>query len=293
MSGTFNWTHYDFSTAEGIRAVRAEPGINDLVESALLDEDSRPRTLVTPAGTLVILRGVNLNPGAGFEDMISVRLWANPDRVVSTGRRRLRSVESLQADIEAGKGPTNGGELICQLVSRLADFLGEAVEDLENRLDEVESHVAETRTLTRQSPFSLLRRQCARVRRYLGPQREALEQLLRSPGDLLGPKDVAVLREEANRLTLILEDLDLVRERAMVAQEEFLGILAHEQNTRMLLLSIIAAIFLPLSFVTGLMGMNVAGLPGTVNPWAFVIVVLLMVGLAAGILFLFRLKRWF
>ena len=79
----------------------------------------------------------------------------------------------------------------------------------------------------------------------------------------------------------------------MVSQEEFLGIVAHEQNARMLLLSIVAAIFLPLSFLTGLMGMNVAGLPGTVNEYAFSLLVALMVLVAGGILLLFRAWRWF
>jgi zinc transporter len=79
----------------------------------------------------------------------------------------------------------------------------------------------------------------------------------------------------------------------MVAQEEFLGIIAHEKNSRMLVLSIVAAIFLPLSFLTGLMGMNVAGLPGTVNAWAFWILVVLMMAIAAVILVLFRIRNWF
>jgi zinc transporter len=171
--------------------------------------------------------------------------------------------------------------------------MGEAVEELETRIEEAENQVAESRTIGRNSPFSLIRRQCARVRRYLGPQREALEHLLKSPGDLLNPDQVATMREEANRLTLVLEDLDLVRERAMVAQEEFLGIMAHEQNERMLLLSIVAAVFLPLSFVTGLFGMNVAGLPGTAEPKAFLVLMVLMTAIAAGILLLFRHKRWF
>ena len=89
-----------------------------------------------------------------------------------------------------------------------------------------------------------------------------------------------------------LEDLDLVRERALVAQEEFLGMIANEQNNRMLLLSIVAAIFLPLSFLTGLMGMNVAGLPGTENNWAFGIIVFLMTLIAVLILLLFRARKW-
>ena len=110
---------------------------------------------------------------------------------------------------------------------------------------------------------------------------------------MLSAEDQANLREQVNQLQIVIEDLDLIRERAMVAQEEFLGIVAHEQNARMLVLSIVAAIFLPLSFLTGLMGMNVAGLPGMENEWAFWILVVLMFLTSGAILFLFHKKRWF
>lgn len=293
MNNNFSWTHINFSDPEGVRVVEEEPGIDEVIEHALLDEDSRPRALVTPEGTLLILRGVNLNTGSDIEDMISIRVWARPDRVVSTARRRLRSVETMKTQADSGKGASSGGEFLCQLIQRLGDYMGEAIENIEAKLEEAENQVAETGAIARNSPFSVIRRQCARIRRYLGPQREALVQLLKAQGELLGAEEIAIVREEANRLTLILEDLDLVRERAMVSQEEFLGIVAHEQNARMLLLSIVAAIFLPLSFLTGLMGMNVAGLPGTVNEYAFALLVLLMLLVAGGILLLFRAWRWF
>jgi zinc transporter len=143
------------------------------------------------------------------------------------------------------------------------------------------------------SPFSVLRHQTARIRRYLAPQKEALDRLSRTTDPIFSADDKARFTEQAKRITLFLEDLDLVRERAMVAQEEYLGIVAHEQNARMLVLSIVAAVFLPLAFLTALMGMNVAGLPGMENPWAFWILLVLMLLSAGIILVLFRIKRWF
>ncbi len=140
--------------------------------------------------------------------------------------------------------------------------------------------------------FINLRRQAVRIRRFLVPQRDGLERLSRQQTELMSDADRFELREEADRLTRYLEDLDLVRERAMVAQEELLANYAQEQNSRMYLLAIVAAVFLPLSFLTGLMGMNVAGLPGTENPAAFLLLVLLMIGVAVAILFALKWRRW-
>ena len=78
----------------------------------------------------------------------------------------------------------------------------------------------------------------------------------------------------------------------MVAQEDLLGRLAQQQNERMYILSVVAAIFLPLSFLTGLFGMNVAGLPGTEDPFAFALTLVLMLASAVGIGAFFRWKGW-
>jgi zinc transporter len=165
-------------------------------------------------------------------------------------------------------------------------------DQIEVRLEQAEESVNDADAILKNSPFSVVRRQSARIRRYLTPQREALDSLARNPQPVFTKAQAAELREQTNRITLVLEDLDLVRERALVAQEEFLGMIAHQQNTRMLLLSIVAAIFLPLSFLTGLFGMNVAGLPGLEDPWAFNIIVFLMTLIAILILLLFRARKW-
>ena len=100
------------------------------------------------------------------------------------------------------------------------------------------------------------------------------------------------LREEADRITRYLEDLELARERTMVLREEFLGQLAQEQNSRMYVLSVVAAVYLPLTFITGLLGMNVGGLPGLDNPKGFVGSVIAMLVAAVALVALFRSKKW-
>jgi zinc transporter len=224
--------------------------------------------------------------------MISVRAWLEPGRVVTAARRQLRSLADIRSAIEQGTGPATPTTLLLELVERLNRYIGEGIENIEESIDRAEEAAARDSSLNRSSAFNRLRRQTAQIRRYLSPQREALDRLGRVGDSLFDAEQSIELREQLNRLTLHLEDLELVRERALVAQEEFLGLLAHEQNARMLVLSIVAAIFLPLSFLTGLMGMNVAGLPGTGNPWSFWILVLLMLTAAGLILVIFRLRKW-
>lgn len=286
------WLHLDFTDPNAQRWIKNHSGVSQVVGDALLDEDSRPRAIDLDKGILVILRGLNTNPGADPEDMVSIRIWLEPTRVISTRRRTLWSVSQLHGFIMAGHGPQSTGDFLVQLVTLLGERIGPIVDQLDAAIEEAEGSFDASKVMDYQGEFATLRRQSARIRRYLLPQRDALEQMARQSTHILNDDHCAALREQANEMTRHLEDLDLVRERSMVAQEELLGQLALEQNRRMYVLSLVAAVFLPLSFLTGLMGMNVAGLPGTKDSSAFGTLSLAMIGVALGILGLFKWKKW-
>ena len=286
------WVHLDFSHRKAREWLLDESGVAEPIVEAMLQEDIRPRSLQTPQGILTVLRGVNLNPGSDVEDMVSIRVWLERDRIISARRRRLMSVQQIQEELLAGNGPVSPGDFLTRLVDNLGDRIADVIENIDESIEVAEANQANSRQQNYRGEFGNLRRKTAHIRRYLSPQREALDRLSRMQGDILSHSDLGSLQEETNRLTLFVEELDLSRERAMVAQEELLSSLALEQNSKMYLLSIVAAVFLPLSFLTGLMGMNVAGLPGTEDPWAFSILVALMLSIGGGILLLFRWKRW-
>jgi zinc transporter len=109
----------------------------------------------------------------------------------------------------------------------------------------------------------------------------------------LSDRQRARLREVADRITRYVEDLDAARERAAVTQEELASRLSEQMNQIMYVLSIVAALFLPLGFLTGLLGINVGGIPGTESKIAFALVCLLMLVIAGAELWMFRRRKWF
>jgi len=258
----------------------------------LLAGETRPRALALATGLMLVVRGVNLNPGADPEDMVAVRLWLDRRQVITSRRRRVLSVEDLSDALEAGSGPTSPGSFLVFLIGRLTERIGAVVGEIEDEVDDIELSIAEDEVAALRARLGDLRRQVASIRRFLSPQRDALDRLYRQPGDFLTDREAQDLREETDRLTRHLEDLDLARERALVTQEELQNRVAQEQNQRVYLLSVIAAIFLPLTFVTGLLGMNVAGLPGTESPWGFAVSAVTMVLLGIGLTVFFKWKNW-
>lgn len=287
------WIHVDLANSSTRPWLIAESSINDVIVNALTQDETRPRAILGDGGILVVLRGVNTNPENNPEDMVAIRIWLEKDRIISSRRRRLLSVQDTVNELGEKKGPRSSGEALVVLIGHLADRIGDFVNTIEDRVAEIEDEEEPSSVERRRRELSQVRRQIASVRRFLSPQRDALDRLYRQPGEWFSENEVQRLREEADRITRHLEDLDLARERAIVLAEEFLAVIAQEQNNRMYVLSVVAAVFLPLTFVTGLLGMNVGGLPGLENPQGFLGAVIIMGLSSAAMIAVFRWKRWF
>ena len=291
VSKECSWVHVDYSVAGADRYL-AMIGVPDEAINALTRPDTRPRMLKLKDGVILSLRAVNMNPGSDPEDMVSLRFWVEPNRVISVRQRKLFSVQDAKDALDAGVGPWTSTELVSDIVERIADRIADFVGRIEEAIDGYEA-VDEGRPIaTLRSEVAQTRRQIARVRRFLAPQRDALEALTRDAPVWMAT-DVHSFREQADRIIRDVEDLDLARERALVLQEEILNRVAQAQNARMYVLSIVAVVFLPITFITGLFGMNVGGLPGTDSAIAFWAVAISMATASVGTIIWLKRHRWF
>ncbi len=287
------WVHLDRTKERVQRWVREESGMPALVGEALLAEETRPRAVERQDGLLVILRGVNVNPGAEPDELIAIRLWIEPGRAVTLRQFRFATVRRLRELATEGRAPESPSALLIAIANGLSMRLGPVVDNLQSLLDESEDRLAtddpgglDTRLLAE------VRRQAIRLRRYLAPQRDALLALASSPSPLLDASQRAELQEIAQRTARFVEDLEEVRDRAAVSQEELRAARERQANRTMYLLTLVAAIALPLGLITGLLGINVGGMPGADSPRAFWIVTGGMAVLATGLVLLFRRLRW-
>ncbi|MGB0713049.1 MAG: zinc transporter ZntB [Gammaproteobacteria bacterium] len=287
------WVHMDYTNDHARRWLEGEADVEPILAEALLAEETRPRCGGLGEGTLLSLRGVNSNPGADPEDMVSIRLYATRQRVLSTRRRPLLSVRDLRDALGRGSGPTSSGELVAMLADRLTERMADVIDQLEERIDDIDERVVDGGGQEVRPAILELRRELIKLRRYLAPQREALSRLAGDPHVWMGDSDRLRVREALDRVNRYLEELDSARDRAAVAHEELGGRLAEQMNTRMYLLSVIAALFLPMGFLTGLLGINVGGIPLAESPWGFAIVSTGLGLILAGQVWLFRRKRWF
>jgi len=287
------WVRLNWEDPDDRHWVEARSGLDELVAEGLLAEDTRPRVVEQEGGLLIILRGVNLNAGRRPEDMISLRLWYDGRRLISASRARLRTVERIAESLEQGEGPRDLPELLLDLIDGISALTDDLIETLEEDLDEAEAALLEDADRELRGRLAQIRRTVIVIRRYLAPERDALLRLATLPSPLIEGLDRGRLRELADGLTRLVEDLDMARDRGAMLHEQLLTRLSDQLNARMYLLSIVAAVFLPLGFLTGLFGINVGGMPWIETPMGFWWVVLLSLATGTGLGWWLKRNCWF
>jgi len=165
--------------------------------------------------------------------------------------------------------PSSGGEFVSRLALGLGETASPVISGLGDQVDTLEEALFDTEARVNRAALSDLRRVVIMLRRYFAPQALATKELRAIPASWVGPRDRQRLGEAADRMVRVTEELEALGQRAQVVQDHMSAQQADHMNRQMFVMSIAAALFLPLGFLTGLMGINVGGMPGVDAPWAF------------------------
>ena len=288
------WAHLDANHADTAAWLASEISyLDDIVIEALLAEETRPRFVPVNDGVLLILRGVNLNANADPEDMVSIRIFVDSHRVVSVQKRPLRAVSDIQSKLIKGSGPNNSSDLITLLMGLLFARMAPVATGLSEVMDTIEEHILDGADSLDREKVLGIRRKAIALKRYIHPQRDLVIQMMESKPALIDEIGYRRLIEAQDSISRVIDELDAVRERAHIINDEVTNQLTERLNKNMYALSVIAAIFLPLGFLTGLLGINIAGIPGAENPAAFAIFCAMLGMLVIAQILLFRKLKWF
>lgn len=287
------WVHLDYEHSQARHWIKENSRLDSIIQQSLLAEETRPRCVSLDDGLLVNMRGVNMNPGSEPEDMVAIRLFCEPNCVISTRNRPLLSVHDITVELDKGIGPKTSGDLLATLAHRLTERMSDVISDLDDAIDAVEEEILRHPSQSFRPKLVGLRREVIMLRRYLAPQRDALSRLQSENNNLLSTENKLSIRESGDRLIRYIEDLESCRDRAAVAYEELSSQLSEQINSRMYILSVVAALFLPLGFLTGLFGINVGGIPFADNPSGFLEILLVLVVIVLIQVIVFRLNKWF
>ena len=286
------WVHFDYSSQMAKDWIRNKSGIDSVAMDALLTEETRPRTTILNDSFLIALRGVNLNPNSKPEDMVSIRLFISDKLIITTKRRNLLSVDEIIDCLKRGVGPKSSSEFLNELTYRVTSRMENVIGELEDRTDFLEESLIDLGNAKFRSELLAIRRETIILRRYLFPQKEAISKLYHDKVTWLDEYEKLELRETNDQVMRYIEELDTIKDKVALIQEDLANKLSEQMNKKMYVLSIISVIFLPLSFLTGLLGINVGGIPGAENENAFYIFVGILALIVSTQLIIFKKNRW-
>ena len=290
-SGEFVWLHLDGRQDDARSWLIAQTDIPEIARGALLASETRPRSDMIAHGALVNLRGLSATPEEGPDPLVSMRFWAETGRAISLTYRSPLALDPAIAQFLNGE-ISDGGDLVSEVAVHITEQLDPHIAAMGDVIDDIEAGLENARLRQLRRQVNHIRSQAISYRRFVAPQRGALERLAINPCDWLDDDDRLHLRDAADRFARMAEELESMRERAAIIHDELTDLRAEQLDARSLVISIVAFVFLPLTFLTGLLGMNVEGIPYAGEQWAFWGVVGICFLLSIGVVGYFVWRRW-
>lgn len=267
-------------------------GVHPLVLEDILNPGQRPKA-ETHAAYLFFVMDIPTLTEAGLEEL-QVSLLVFPDLVVSVEERPNVFFANVEKRLAIGSGRLfqyGSDYLAYALIDAAVDHFFPVLESLGDRLEAIEEVLLQQQDQVLPQ-LHQLRRDLLRLRRSLWPLREAVGTLLRGESPLLSPEVRVFLRDVQDHTLYLLDIVESYREAAASLLELYLSTVAQRTNEVMKVLTVIGTIFLPLTFIVGVYGMNFQHMPELSWPWAYPALWAIMVVLALGMLRAFRRRGW-
>ena len=292
----FRWHHINLSVEPGRRWLTRNSGLPAQLATNFANRALDVGAYNFGSGLLLVLEDRLEKLGdksVDSRDLSEMHIWVDPGRVITGRWQALAATNRLRFRFEKGKAPD--GPMALAL-----DLIGEVVTDVEtinNRceddLDALEDEILGDGTQGVAADLGTLRREFSILRRRLLPLRKTLDAIAAAGVTWLRPEDRERISALANRIDRELAEIGAAQEQARLLQEESNARLAERSGRNIYVLSVLTAVLLPLNLITGIFGMNVAGLPGLHDHSAFFWVMVSMVAIGVAMLALFKVSRWF
>ncbi|MBI6550379.1 zinc transporter ZntB [Xenorhabdus lircayensis] len=285
------WQHLDYKNQDSHQWLMNTTLLPSPIKDGLLSESIRPKVLRMGEGTLITLRSVNRNDNARPDHLVSFRIYINDRIIISSRHRKIHSIDQVLDDLHNGVGAKSTGQWLVEIAGAITDEANDFIEELHDSLIELEDDILEQKVPGR-GELVLLRKQLIVLRRYMAPQRDVFIRLASERLPWMSDEERGLMQEIADRLGRGLDELDGCIARTAVLADEITSMMADAMNRRTYMMSLLAMIFLPTTFLTGLFGVNLGGIPGHAYRFGFGLFSLLLSILIVIFAWWLRRSKW-
>ena len=265
----FWWVHAHLTDTRCRDWIASQDWLTHEAREILLSHELHDRVETDEGQLAGVFVDAKLDFDGEDEEMAELRFVLG-ERILLTGRRRsLRSIENTRIAIERGKAIESPLELLEEIVDREADYMAKAASDLGHAVDAIEDKIMAGYVNDARSHTPHVRRYAIKLHRQMSRLLVLFRRVERAPATRL-PADLRdAAGRIAQRLESIYQEVHSSQDRARLLQDEVSAYLANETNKQLYVLSMLTALFLPATLVSGFFGMNTKGLPFAEDDYGF------------------------
>jgi len=267
----FYWFHLSANHKKSIEWLEHHTDMSDVAINMLTSKNTRPNVVKFPNGLLITFRAVNTSEDDSGDVFNAINIWISEHYILTSRNIKIMAISDIATMIDDGDGPRTKGEFLVQLIHHLQKRISQVVRDVESQTEALEEEVLNREHKDIRTKILSHRKLIVQIRKYLVPQRETLQTLTHEKFLFLHEDSIIAIRYYYDKMVRLVEELDIAKEHVLLIQEEIVNIQNDLMNRSMYRISIISALFLPLGFITGLLGVNIGGVPGIENSNAFMI----------------------
>ncbi|TVP55688.1 MAG: magnesium and cobalt transport protein CorA [Gemmatimonadales bacterium] len=280
---------------ELLESVAAGVGIHPLAIEDVANVGQRPKLEEYSAHLFIVAHMLRVQEAQIHILDEQVSLVVGPGYLISFQEGSGDVFGPVRRRIESGKGQIrsrSSAYLAYALLDALVDSLFVILEQFGEHVETMELQVVEDPTKQTMRSLHHLKRELLVLRRSVWPLRELASSFQRVERDWIEPAVTVYIRDLHDHCYQLIDTVEILREISSGLRDLYLSNLSHRTNEVMKVLTVIASVFIPLTFVAGVYGMNFEHMPELAFPWAYPAVLLLMGLIAGGMLTMFRVRRW-
>ncbi len=286
------WVDLEAPTKDDIKWLRDVFDFHDLALVDVMNNDVRPKQESYGDTLFTVFSAINLNEDEDQLDTINLNIFLTDQYIVSTHLKPLKTTRETVRAMNRSRDPLSRGTdhvyylLLDGVVNRYLDVMDEVDESLVA----LEHEVFDTPSRDIQEKIFREKRRLAYLKRSISPKRDAVRDLVHDDFTQISPEVRLLLRDVLDHILRIVDAIESYRELTTGLMDSYMTNISNRMNEVMKLMSIIATVMLPLSFLTGLFGMNFDVIPGLHLEYGFWALMAFMMTLALILAWLFRRK---
>ncbi|MDT0685670.1 magnesium/cobalt transporter CorA [Autumnicola psychrophila] len=290
------WINIDgLNNTEEIEKLGKYYDLHPLIMEDIVNTGQRPKIDEYPEYLFIVAKMLYYN-GDGSINNEHLSIVVGKDYVLTFQEAGGDVFDGLRERIKIGKGRirSNGADyLMFALLDAVIDNYFAVVDDISDKIELFEDRIFHARTEDNLVlEIQELKRTILRIRRAVFPLREVVNRLLKVNHEIIEKKTESYIRDLHDHMIQISENIDLYREMIRSLLDMYMSTISNKMNEVMKVLTIMASIFIPLTFIAGIYGMNFEYMPELQWKYSYFVLWGIMLLLFIGMIFYFKRKKW-